>query len=171
MNPQLRTAIEAFIDKHDPSDDQQHKALVEEVGELAEALNRDASDEDVTEELADIVFVAHTLSYMRGIDLEFETVKTARENVNKSTATEGNKITKAVTHTVGEVGESEADASDCESPSGDHVELHSTASHSPQRERGDELASRVLEDTAHLVDSDRSSVTVNIGCEVNTDGT
>jgi len=84
-----------FVNKHDLSETQQFRALVEEVGELSEALNTDASDEQVVEELADIGFIAYTLAEMRDEQFWHEVHMTAEENLQKSASTEGAKITKA----------------------------------------------------------------------------
>ena len=177
MNPSLRIPIGQFIDKHDPSEDQQHKALIEEVGELAEALNRDADDDAVAEELADIVFIAYTLAYMRDVDLEYETVQTARENVDKDTSTDGAKITKQKDGAEPPRDESVQSASGATTPPSDDDEITERAvtrsvevygkemeeamkqqsSAANTEASGDELAHRLLEDVGHLVDSDRDT--------------
>lgn len=84
-----------FNEKHSPTEDQQFMALVEELGELAEAYNTDASDECIAEELADIIFIARTLAEMRDINISRAVNETARENNQKDTSTEGQKITKS----------------------------------------------------------------------------
>lgn len=90
---------ERFVEKHEPTQQQQFHALVEEVGELAEAYNTDASTSEIMEELADVVFIAYTLGYMeeraeyRSFDSDVR--KTLEENLAKDTETDGNKITKS----------------------------------------------------------------------------
>jgi len=88
--------IEDFLDKHDVTLDQQFKCLVEEVGEVAEALNTDAGKEAVNEELADVMFVARTMTQLIGGHghAQERLEITALENLEKDTKTYGNKVTK-----------------------------------------------------------------------------
>lgn len=119
--------IEAFVERHGLTAENQFLCLIEEVGELgdavrdeedpfgiayktsingsiAEKLLREGSDVDVdfettetdalAEELADIVFVAETIAYLNGIDLSVETATVAAENLDKTTSTDGEKVTK-----------------------------------------------------------------------------
>lgn len=90
--PQYKIA--QFNSKHDVTEDQQFKALVEEVGELSEALNRYETD-TIAEELADVVFVARSLAELHDINISTEVVDTITENLQKDTATDGSKVTKA----------------------------------------------------------------------------
>lgn len=92
----LEQLIETFVEKHDLTETQQFRALVEEVGELSEALNTGGEDDEVLEELADIVFIAYTLAIMRDESLTDETWDVADENLAKSPSREGEKITKEV---------------------------------------------------------------------------
>jgi len=88
--------IEKFVQKHGLTVDQQFKCLVEEVGEVAEALNTDARKEEVNEELADVMFVARTMTQLMGGHghAQERLEITALENLEKDTTTDGNKITK-----------------------------------------------------------------------------
>ena len=88
--------IGQFNSKHSITEDQQFKALVEELGELSEALNTDATDEQVAEELADILFVSRSLAELREINISSELNGTIDENLGKNTATDGQKVTKEV---------------------------------------------------------------------------
>jgi NTP pyrophosphatase (non-canonical NTP hydrolase) len=103
MNKEHRTPhtkadqhIEKFVNKHDLTVDQQFKCLVEEVGEVAEALNTNASKEEVNEELSDVMFVARTITQLVGGQghAQEQLENTALENLEKDTTTDGNKITK-----------------------------------------------------------------------------
>ena len=87
-------AIARFNGKHDVTEDQQFKALVEEVGELAEVYNRDTTDERVAEELADVLFVARSLAELRDIDIGKELNTVIEENIQKDESTDGEKVTK-----------------------------------------------------------------------------
>ena len=87
--------IETFNGKHSVTEDQQFRALVEEVGELAEAYNRDADDEAVAEELADVIFVARSLAGLRDINISTVVNETTAENLSKTTETDGDKVTKS----------------------------------------------------------------------------
>ena len=87
--------IDGFVEKHDPSEQGQMYALTEELGELAETLNRDGSDADVAEELADVIFVARTLASMRDIRIVEAVNEVTAENAMKDVETQGDKITKS----------------------------------------------------------------------------
>jgi NTP pyrophosphatase (non-canonical NTP hydrolase) len=87
-------AIELFVTKHNCMPTQQVLALVEEVGELSEALNSGLSDDQLAEELADVVFVALTLGVIYDVDVASELHRVTQENLQKNTATEGSKVTK-----------------------------------------------------------------------------
>ena len=87
-------AIARFNGKHDVTEDQQFKALVEEVGELSEVYNRDTTDERVAEELADVLFVARSLAELRDIDIGKELNTVIEENIQKDESTDGEKVTK-----------------------------------------------------------------------------
>lgn len=90
-----QTTIYQFVEKHSVTEDQQIKALVEEVGELAEKYNTDSSDAEVAEELADVIFVARTLAELRDINISEEVNKVADENLKKNSETDGQKVTKS----------------------------------------------------------------------------
>ena len=87
-------AIARFNGKHDVTEDQQFKALVEEVGELSEVYNRDTTDERVAEELADVLFVTRSLAELRDIDIGKELNTVIEENIQKDESTDGEKVTK-----------------------------------------------------------------------------
>lgn len=66
--------------------------LTEEVGELAEAVNKDKEDA-IGEELADVVIVAFGMARVCGIDMREEFIEKMEYNVEKSgTKTEGGKV-------------------------------------------------------------------------------
>jgi len=66
--------------------------LTEEVGELAEAVNKDKGD-DIGEELADVVIVAFGMARVCGIDMREEFIEKMEYNLDKSGAkTEGGKV-------------------------------------------------------------------------------
>jgi len=72
----------------------QFNCLVEEVGELAEALNKDAPDDAVAEEVGDVLFVARTIAVLHGINATTALNTVISENVRKSLDADGNKVTK-----------------------------------------------------------------------------
>lgn len=86
--------IHAFNERHSVTEDQQFLALTEEVGECAEALNTDAGDDAVAEELADIIFVARSLAELRDINITPMVNEIIDENYQKNTETAGQKVTK-----------------------------------------------------------------------------
>lgn len=88
----LQAAIARFNSRHDVTEDQQFKALIEEVGELSEAYNTDG---DVAEELADVIFVARSLAELRDINITDEVHEVTQENLQKDKSTGGQKVTKA----------------------------------------------------------------------------
>jgi NTP pyrophosphatase (non-canonical NTP hydrolase) len=96
MNKQVipQYKIAQFNSRHDVTEDQQFKALVEEVGELSEALNTEVGDDAVAEELADIIFVTRSLAELRDINITSELVETIAENSEKDESVDGNKVTK-----------------------------------------------------------------------------
>ena len=87
-------AIARFNGKHNVTEDQQFKALIEEVGELSEVYNRDTTDERVAEELADVLFVCRSLAELRDIDIGKELNTVIEENIQKDESTDGEKVTK-----------------------------------------------------------------------------
>ena len=87
--------ISLFNSKHNLTEDQQFKALVEEVGELSEALNTEASDEEVAEEIADVLFVARSLAELRGINASMQLNEVINENKEKDRSKDGRKVTKS----------------------------------------------------------------------------
>jgi len=95
MTEVKQSRIWKFNEKHGVTEDQQFKALVEELGELAEVLNRDADDEAVAEELADVIFVARSLAELRDIDITATVNEVAAENLEKDTETDGQMVTKS----------------------------------------------------------------------------
>ncbi len=87
--------IDRFVETHGLSADHQFRVLAEEVGELAEALSRDADDAHIAEEIADVIFVARSIASTRDINVTPRVNEVSEENLEKSTATEGDKVTKA----------------------------------------------------------------------------
>lgn len=86
--------IELFVHKHNCTITGQTLSLVEEVGEFSEAVNTGASEGKIAEELADVVFVALSLAILYDVDVASELHRVTQENLQKSTATEGSKVTK-----------------------------------------------------------------------------
>lgn len=86
--------IAQFNDTHDVTEDAQFRQLVEEVGELAEAYNREVGDEGVGEELADVIFVARSLAELREINVTAMVSDVIDENAQKDTSKDGQKVTK-----------------------------------------------------------------------------
>ena len=89
-----QAAIARFNGKHDVTEDQQFKALVEEVGELSEALYTDGTDEQVAEEIADVLFVCRSLAELRDIDIGKRLNTVIEENIQKDESRNGEKVTK-----------------------------------------------------------------------------
>lgn len=85
--------IARFNEKHDLSVDSQFRQLVEEMGELAEAVNREDVGE-LAEELADVVFVARSIAELEDINLTKQVNAVAEENLEKDESTDGAKVTK-----------------------------------------------------------------------------
>ena len=111
---QYRIAL--FNDKHDVTEDAQFRQLVEELGELAEAYNREAGNEVVGEELADVIFVARSLAELREINVTAIVDDVIDENAQKDTSTEGQKVTKD--HLVPAWSVESDDVGDCEDACG-----------------------------------------------------
>lgn len=88
------TAIEQFNEKHGVASDGQFKALAEEMGELAETLNRDASAMELGQEIADVLFVARSIALLHDIDADSHLRYVCHQNLGKSTETDGDKVTK-----------------------------------------------------------------------------
>lgn len=70
--------------------DAQFKVLIEEVGELAEALN---TGEGYKEELADVLVTAFVLGEVMDIDLDKEYREKMLYNLGKSSEKSGGKVT------------------------------------------------------------------------------
>lgn len=89
--------IEEFNSRHDLSVEGQLMQLMEEVGELAEVVNRDAPLAEWIEECADIEFVVRSILFLREAELkgvpDHELHQTAIHNLRKSKATDGSKVT------------------------------------------------------------------------------
>jgi len=85
--------IEEFVSKHGLTVHNQMLALMEEMGELGEAMLRDDASA-ITEELGDIVFIAFSIAIMYDVDLERITEEIAAENIKKTRSTDGAKVTK-----------------------------------------------------------------------------
>lgn len=88
--------IALFNSRHDVTEAQQFKALVEELGELSEAYNTEAGDEAVAEELADVIFVARSLAEVRDIDITKHINGVTKENLEKDESTDGEKVNKSM---------------------------------------------------------------------------
>jgi len=107
--------IAQFNNKHDVTEDAQFHQLVEELGELAEAYNREVGDEVVGEELADVLFVARSLAELREINVTGMLDDVIDENAQKDRSTEGQKVTKGgLVPAVEVVGDDEGDSEDSE---------------------------------------------------------
>ncbi len=94
---QYHEVAERFVKKHGLDIDSQNKALVEELGELNEALNKEAPKEQVNEEICDIIFVATTITSLEDIDQKQfykKLNKTFRQNMRKNKTKDGKKVTK-----------------------------------------------------------------------------
>jgi len=91
----LQAAIARFNTRHDVTEDQQFKALVEELGELSETYNTDSTDGEIAEELSDVIFVARSLAELRDINITDEVAQVTQENLQKDESTDGDKVTKA----------------------------------------------------------------------------
>lgn len=87
--------ISLFNERHGVDEDSQFKQLSEEVGELAEAINRDAGDDAIAEELADVIFVARSIAEIRDINIGTVVNDVVKENLLKSQETDGDKVTKS----------------------------------------------------------------------------
>lgn len=87
--------IERFNGKHDIDEQSQFNCLVEEVGELAEAVNEDAEKAELAEELGDIIFVARSIGGMHDINMTAVVNQIAEDNLGKDSSTEGTKVTKS----------------------------------------------------------------------------
>lgn len=92
--------IKAFNDKHGLDTDGQFRQLAEEVGELAEAINRDEDVDSVVEECADVCFVARSIALLHddvspGVP-ELALESKSEYNLYKSTDVEGTKVTDDV---------------------------------------------------------------------------
>lgn len=90
----IQDCIEQFNERHDVTERQQFQALVEEVGELSETLNRDSTENEIAEELADVIFVARSIAELHDIDIEAAVKQVTDENLQKNTSTDGTKVTK-----------------------------------------------------------------------------
>lgn len=94
--------IQRFLDKHDLSLEQQFKCLVEEIGEVSEAILTEQENQDVARELGDVMFIARTMIQLlnqqpsQTLTLRSQQIleDTAARNLEKNTSTTGNKITK-----------------------------------------------------------------------------
>ena len=89
-----QAGVHRFNDKHDVTEDQQFRELIEEVGELSEAYNTDAQTDDVAMELADVIFVARSLAELRDIDITKHINEIVEENLDKDLSVDGDKVTK-----------------------------------------------------------------------------
>lgn len=87
--------IAYFVEEHNIDSDGQHKCLVEELGELSEALLIDADRPVIAEEIGDVIFVAWTIALLHDIDPVSAVGTVAAENVRKDAGTDGGKVTKS----------------------------------------------------------------------------
>lgn len=93
----LVTNIERFNLKHDLNTDGQFKQLCEEIGEYAEASNRNESVSRLVEESGDIAFVAISIMLLESesiVEVEDTLRSIVNENLEKNESTDGNKVTK-----------------------------------------------------------------------------
>jgi NTP pyrophosphatase (non-canonical NTP hydrolase) len=93
-----RRLVKEFRDKHGlDKDSDQFNILVEEVGELGEAIAR-GNEEDILDECVDVIYVARLLStiYQEDSSTPFGVRyrRTANENLEKDISKDGNKVTK-----------------------------------------------------------------------------
>lgn len=85
--------VQEFNDKHGVTLQQQWLQFLEELGEAAEAYNRE--DQDAWEaEMADLGFVWLSLIDLSVRDGSLRVHETARENLSKNAEKDGNKVTK-----------------------------------------------------------------------------
>jgi NTP pyrophosphatase (non-canonical NTP hydrolase) len=92
----ITSDIEKFVEEHELTVDNQMLCLMEECGELGEAVLRDDTD-NIRAECADVVFVAYTVAMLATDDpaiLTAEVERVAAENAMKSPTTDGDKVTK-----------------------------------------------------------------------------
>lgn len=95
--------INQFNEKHDLTTDGQFKQLCEEIGEYAEASNRDEDVSRLVEEAGDIAFVSISLMLLESDkNTEVNSMTNVMcmlfgiidENLDKDESTEGDKVTK-----------------------------------------------------------------------------
>lgn len=100
---ELLVNINQFNDKHDLTTDGQFKQLCEEIGEYAEASNRDEDVSRLVEEAGDIAFVAISIMFLEADnDTEVNSLtnvmcmlfEISNENLDKDESTDGDKVTK-----------------------------------------------------------------------------
>lgn len=94
LRPETIDAIQEFNTRHDVTLSQQWLQLLEELGEAAEAYNRE-DWHTFRGELCDLHYVLVSLVLIAGRDHEQRLHETARENLQKDTETDGNKVTKS----------------------------------------------------------------------------
>lgn len=94
MRSDIDQQIADFAADHNLDPDDQVLQLVEEVGELAEAVNRQDQDA-IHEECADIRFVARSIELILGGRTEISLAKVAGRNAAKNVEKDGNKVTKS----------------------------------------------------------------------------
>lgn len=82
-----------FCADHNLDPDDQALQLVEEVGELAESVNR-MDQAAIHEECADIRYVARSIELMFGGDPNESLRRVTAENATKNGEKDGNKVTK-----------------------------------------------------------------------------
>lgn len=80
------------VDIHDP--DAQFKCVVEEIGELSEALNTGSHDA-IEEEIGDIIVTVAVLADLYGVDAIDSYYDQMADNMEKSPSKKGGKVTKA----------------------------------------------------------------------------
>lgn len=94
LSPETVQMIHEFNERHELTLEQQWFQFFEEMGEAAEALNRD-DPEAFREELADLQFVLTSIVLLEGHDHGYVTYQTALENLEKDGEKDGNKVTKS----------------------------------------------------------------------------
>lgn len=91
---ELTKLVEQFNEKHDTVQSwSQFLVLIEEIGELSECLlksegykiskDNTVHQSEIAEEIADVIYLGISLASLYNIDWYDETVKTAKENLEK----------------------------------------------------------------------------------------
>jgi len=95
VSDEIDGLIQGFVEKHDLDVEQQFHCLVEEVGEVSEAILKEKDDFEVERELADVLFVARTMHKLLGGTARHHLKDVAEHNIRKSVSRKGDKISKS----------------------------------------------------------------------------